>query len=148
MREEHMSVEEYKRLTGQTVQLKPQCKRSQLEIELAQQIKLAGLPEPEEEYRFSSDRRYRFDFAWPHIAMAVEVEGGIWTNGRHTRGTGYKDDCKKYNYAQSRGWMVLRYPGDMVTSGEALEQITELIRIRERQTPANEKKIGLENQQK
>jgi very-short-patch-repair endonuclease len=139
--EEHMSVEEYKRLTVQTVQLKPQCKRSQLEIELAQQIRLAGLPEPEEEYRFSSDRRYRFDFAWPHIAMAVEVEGGIWTNGRHTRGTGYKDDCKKYNYAQSRGWMVLRYPGDMVESGEALEQITELIRIRE-QTPVNEKKEG------
>lgn len=143
--EERMSIDEYRKLTGQSVKLKPQRKRSQLEIELAQQIRLAGLPEPEEEYRFSSDRRYRFDFAWPHIAMAVEVEGGIWTNGRHTRGTGYKDDCKKYNYAQSRGWMVLRYPGDMVESGEALEQITELIRIRE-QTPTNEKKEEKKNE--
>lgn len=128
---EHMSIEEYRRATGQAPKLKPVVKRSPLEEELARQIKLAGLPEPVEEYRFATDRRYRFDFAWPDLMLAVEVEGGTWTNGRHSRGAGFANDCKKYNYAQSRGWLVLRYPGEMVTSGEALEQIDEIINKRE-----------------
>lgn len=142
MTEKHMSIEEYRRVTGQAPKIKAPVKRSDLEIELAHQLMMAGLPEPVEEYRVSSDRRYRFDFAWPEYRLAVEVEGGTWTNGRHSRGSGFANDCKKYNYAQSLGWLVLRYPGEMIKSGEALEQISELIRIRERQTPANEKKEG------
>lgn len=126
-REQNMSIEEYRILIGQKPQKPlpgstPQ-KRSPLEVELAQQIKLAGLPTPEEEYKFLQDRRFRFDFAWPTYKVAVEVEGGAWSNGRHTRGQGYIDDCKKYNLAVMWGWSLLRYTKDGIQSGEALRQI-------------------------
>lgn len=52
--------------------------RSQLEELFYFQVKAASLPEPTREFRFQSDRRWRFDFAWPLRRFAVEVEGGIW----------------------------------------------------------------------
>ena len=72
----------------------------------------------EPEYRFHPKRRWRFDFANPEYKVAIEFEGGIWTGGRHTRGTGYKNDCDKYNAAQLLGWRVLRY-----TTSHTLEQV-------------------------
>jgi very-short-patch-repair endonuclease len=61
------------------------------------------------EYRFHAIRRWKFDVAWPGYKVAVELEGGIWTRGRHTRGKGYRRDMEKYNAAAKTGWAVLRY---------------------------------------
>lgn len=69
-----------------------------------------GLPVPEREHKFHPDRKWRFDYAWPELKVAVEVEGGIYTRGRHTRGAGYEKDMEKYNAAALRGWTLLRYP--------------------------------------
>jgi hypothetical protein len=55
------------------------------------------LPLPVPEYRFAPPRRWRTDYAWPLAKLALEVEGGVWTNGRHTRGTGFLKDIAKYN---------------------------------------------------
>jgi very-short-patch-repair endonuclease len=77
------------------------------------------LADYEAEYRFHPTRQWRFDFAWPEMKVAVEVEGGQWTNGRHQRGQGYADDCEKYNNAILLGWKVFRFTGDMVKSGAA-----------------------------
>ncbi len=63
----------------------------------------------EREYRFIKDRRFRFDVAIPGHKIAVEFEGGVFTNGRHTRGAGYVNDAKKYNLATMHGWKLLRY---------------------------------------
>ena len=68
-----------------------------------------GLPPPVAEYRFAPPRRWRFDFAWPELLIAVEVEGGVWSRGRHVRGRGYLGDLEKYNAAVVMGWRVLRY---------------------------------------
>ena len=68
-----------------------------------------GLPAPEREYRFDPKRRWRFDFAWPSLRIAVEIEGGVWVRGRHVRPTGYLADLEKYNRAVVLGWRVLRY---------------------------------------
>ena len=68
-----------------------------------------GLPEPTPEYKFHPARRWRFDYAWEKQKVAVEIEGAIWTRGRHVRGSGYIKDCEKYNKAQEMGWVVLRY---------------------------------------
>src|SRR3990172_5589563 len=78
-----------------------------------------GLPKPQSEYRFASPRRFRFDFAWPKRKIAVEIEGGIWTTGRHVRGKGYEADLVKYNLATMLGWRGFRYSTSMVDSGEA-----------------------------
>ena len=71
-------------------------------------------PEPEREYRFHPRRRWRFDFAWPKERVAVELQGGIWTQGRHTRGSGYRNDCEKLNAAQFAGWRVFYITADML----------------------------------
>ena len=69
----------------------------------------AGLPEPVCEFRFHPTRRWRFDYAWPDRLLAVEVEGGAWTGGRHTTGAGFVSDMEKYNAATLAGWRILRY---------------------------------------
>jgi len=81
----------------------------------------------EREYRFHPVRRWRFDFAIPQNRIAVEIEGGIYTQGRHTRGSGFAKDCEKYNAATVLGWSVLRYPANQVSS-ESAEEIKQLIR--------------------
>ena len=95
-------------------------KRSKWEKKLELQLRWRGLPEFEIEYRFHSTRRWRFDFAWPKEKIAVEVDGGIWTQGRHTRGKGYQSDCEKRNEAQRLGWQVYHVTPNMIKSGEAL----------------------------
>jgi very-short-patch-repair endonuclease len=90
-------------------------------------MKLAGLPEPQREYRFEEHRgpngrlaHYRFDFAWPDKMLAVECEGGIWTGGRHVTAKGYEADARKYNRAALLGWRVLRFTASMISDGEAI----------------------------
>ena len=61
------------------------------------------------EYRFHSIRKWRFDFAIPDKKIALEIEGGIWTEGRHNRPVGYTNDCEKYNVATMLGWRVFRF---------------------------------------
>jgi len=68
----------------------------------------AGLPAPLREFKFHLWRRWRFDYAWPNYMVALEVEGGAWSGGRHTRGAGFLGDIEKYNEAAAGGWYVLR----------------------------------------
>lgn len=49
---------------------------SDLEQLFAFQVKAAGLPEPEREYRAIKGRKFRFDFAWVERKLLVEVNGG------------------------------------------------------------------------
>tara|TARA_R100001086_G_scaffold192604_2_gene109841 strand:- start:1266 stop:1586 length:321 start_codon:yes stop_codon:yes gene_type:complete len=75
---------------------------------------LAGLPEPVAEFRFAAPRRWRFDWAWPEDMLALEIDGGVWTRGRHTRGAGFLRDIEKLNTAAINGWSVLRTTPDKV----------------------------------
>jgi hypothetical protein len=85
---------------------------SPLEESFRRQAAAHGIPAWVEEHRFDADRKWRFDFAWPSRMLAVEVEGGTHSGGRHTRGAGYAADCEKYNAATIAGWRVLRFTGD------------------------------------
>lgn len=80
----------------------------------------AGLPAPTLEHRFAPPRRWRFDYAWPDQRIALEIEGGTWSGGRHVRGRGYENDCIKYNQAVLLGWTVLRVTTSMLRDGRAL----------------------------
>jgi len=62
--------------------------------------------EPDQEYVFHPTREWRFDFAWPKPMVAVEMQGGVWSGGAHTRGGGYSKDCEKMNEAVALGWRV------------------------------------------
>lgn len=96
---------------------------SALVTALLWQIKAAKLPAPVQEHRFAPPRRWRFDLCWPKKMLAVEVEGGVWTRGRHSRGKGMVADMEKYAEAAIRGWMLIRVSGDMIKSGKALSLI-------------------------
>lgn len=98
---------------------------SALEAMFALHVRACNLPEPAREHRFAAPRRWRFDFAWPEHKIAAECEGGTWAGGRHTRGSGFKADCEKYNTATLLGWRVLRFTSDMVTSGEAVQTMQQ-----------------------
>lgn len=102
---------------------------SELEETLLFQIRVAGLPLPEREYRFDPKRRWRFDFAWPDpaVMLAVECEGGTYIFSRHVRPGGYERDLQKANTAVLRGWRVLRFTRQQIESGEAIKVVEEAL---------------------
>lgn len=111
----------------QTTIAKP--RESVLEVLFAHQLRACGLTEGmEQEYRFHPKRRWRFDFAWPEKRIAVEVEGGTWTGGRHTRGAGFEADCEKYMEALLAGWRVLRVTAGLVRDGRAVNATEALLK--------------------
>lgn len=91
------------------------------------------------EHRFHAERQWRFDFAWPAVMVAVEIEGGTWgrRRGRHTTGSGHQADCEKYNAAAIDGWCVLRFTSKDLQSrpAQVIDEVMEAIRtvIRRRQ---------------
>lgn len=82
---------------------------------------------PQREVRFDEVRRWRFDFAFPDVKLAVEIEGGTWQAGRHQRPVGFTNDIQKYNAASLAGWRVLRFTTDMVNSGEAIDVVRKAL---------------------
>jgi len=99
--------------------------KSNLEQHFLLLIKDAKLPIPEQEYKFCKDRKWRFDFAYPDLKIAVELEGAVWTQGRHTRGQGFINDTIKYNNAVVNGWKVLRYTSETIQN--SIEDIKILL---------------------
>lgn len=95
------------------------------------QLKAAKIPEPVREYRFAPPRRWRFDYAWPDlwVPIALEVEGGAWSRGRHTRGPGYINDMEKYNHAALLGWRVIRVTPKQLEDGTALDYLQRAIEV-------------------
>jgi len=93
-------------------------------------LRRAGLPTPQMEYTFHPTRRWRFDYAWPDDAIALEVEGGVWTQGRHTRPSGYLGDVTKYNQAAVLGWRLLRVTPDTLETQATIDLIADALGIR------------------
>lgn len=95
-------------------------------------FKEMGLPYCVAEFHFCEGRKWAFDFAFPdsEIKLALEVEGGIWSRGRHTRGKGFLADMEKYNEATCLGWKVLRCTPDGVCMLETVNMIRRAILAR------------------
>lgn len=72
------------------------------------------------EHRFYKPRKWRFDYALPLYKIAVEVEGGVWTGGRHVRPQGFLGDIEKYNTAALLGWRVFRTTPDKLISNSMI----------------------------
>lgn len=87
------------------------------------------------ELQFIPSRKWRFDFAIlpqePPILLtrgvAIEIEGAVWTQGRHTRGKGFIADMEKYNHAALLGWRVLRFTPQQVLDGTAIAFIKQVL---------------------
>lgn len=103
-------------------------RESRWEETLLFQLHALKVEAPVRELKFDSSRRWRFDFAWPGRKVAAEVEGGIWSGGRHTTGSGFEKDCEKYNAATLQGWKIFRFTSSMIQSGAAFEMLQKIMR--------------------
>lgn len=89
------------------------------------------------EFAFALPRKWRFDFLVPFIwqgtrqlkkvrqDVAIEIEGGIFTQGRHTRGVGFAKDMAKYRIAAVMEYLVLRFSTTEILDGTARTFIQE-----------------------
>ena len=91
--------------------------------------KLKGV-EVVKEFKFHPVRKWRFDYAFPEYKVAVEVDGGVWTGGRHINPAGYINDMEKLNTAASMGWLVLRITTDDRFAIKTYNLIEQTIQIR------------------
>ena len=80
---------------------------------------------PVREYRFHPTRKWRFDYCFPSVMAAVEIEGGIWIKGTSGRGGAHSlpsniiRDMEKQNAAGLLGWRVFRFTPEQLRSGKA-----------------------------
>ena len=127
-----ISLAEYKKLYAPKKQVKrrntvkTERTVSEGEAKLSQQLKAYKI-EFEQEFRFDPKRKWRADFHLVGKMILIEVEGGIWSNGRHTRAKGYLGDMEKYNSATALGYSVYRYSTEQVKSGLAIKEILKRI---------------------
>ena len=80
--------------------------------------------DPQREYLFHPERKWRFDFAFRSVMIAVEIEG----RGRHQSFGGFESDAEKYNAATEMGWAILRYTPAMVMRGDAINQVLRMLK--------------------
>jgi very-short-patch-repair endonuclease len=83
-------------------------------------------PELEKEFRFHPVRKWRADFAHIGSRTLIEIEGGIYINGRHNRPAGFAADLEKYFEASLAGWRVVRL-GPKELTLEHLERLVALM---------------------
>lgn len=98
--------------------------------------------DPVREYAFAHPRRWRFDFAWPYVFVAVEIDGGALgigrpcracgrrQMGRHNTMTGYVSDAEKTNAAAERGWLVFRLVPGQTLNEAHVRAIARIVRSR------------------
>lgn len=103
---------------------------SNAELLLSVQLRDAGIFF-EREVRFAPSRRFRADFAIGDEMLLVEVEGGTWVEGRHSRGAGFERDCEKQALAVIRGYRYLRVTSSQVENGTALGWIKAALGLSE-----------------
>ncbi|WP_180072599.1 DUF559 domain-containing protein [Acinetobacter sp. YH12200] len=128
------SIAEYKKMVKATKpkgrskrpKVKGEKVQSEGEVKLATALKALKI-DFEQEFKFHPERKWKADFHLVGKKILVEVEGGIWSGGRHTRGKGYIGDMEKYNAATMMGFQVIRFSTDQVKSGLAIQQIEKMV---------------------
>jgi hypothetical protein len=83
----------------------------------------------EREVRFAPPRRWRLDFVVERGCslggssrprLAIEVQGGVWVGGSHSRGAGQERDCEKAMAAALAGYVVVPVTTRQAKDGTAM----------------------------
>lgn len=88
-----------------------------------------GLPAPLIEYKFHPVRRWRFDYYFPQQKVALEVQGGIFIQGRHSRGASLLKEYEKLNEAAAMGIRMLYCTPQQLKKGEILPVLKRALGI-------------------
>ena len=89
--------------------------QSDLEVRVLAAIRRAGLPIPVVQYELSFEDGHivRFDFAWPHIRVALEVDHSFW----HVGSEESRKDKQRDRKVATLSWQTLRITEDDVRVG-------------------------------
>lgn len=82
------------------------------------------------EFRFHDKRKWRFDYCHVESKTAIEVNGAVFTQGRHTRGKGFINDMEKLNNAILAGYVVLQFTPGQMNESKTFELIKTVIEKR------------------
>lgn len=86
-----------------------------------------GITDPEPEVRFHPTRKWRLDYGWRDVKIGLEVEGGAFAGGRHTRGAGFRADLdEKYNECARLGWVILRVLPEQLCTPATLDLLADV----------------------
>lgn len=99
---------------------------SRLEMRFETLWRASGGPDLEKEFRFHPVRKWRADFAHIPSRTLIEIEGGIYVNGRHNRGAGFAADLEKYMEAALAGWRVIRLGPNELTA-DCIARLVSLV---------------------
>jgi very-short-patch-repair endonuclease len=100
---------------------------SNAENQLAFQLKAAKAPLFERQFKIILGRRFKADFYFPVARLIVEVDGGGWIHGRHSRGAGMERDCEKSALIAAMPARLLRVTPKHVEDGRALNWILKAL---------------------
>lgn len=100
---------------------RPRKPRATTDNKASQKLFLAmckahGLPAPECEVEFHPTRKWRFDYLFGGW-LALEVQGGNFSGGRHARGAAMREEYEKLNEAVIAGYSVIFCLPEQVESG-------------------------------
>ena len=90
-------------------------------------LRANDLPIPVPEFQFHPKRKWKFDYAWEDYKIALEVEGGIFSGGRHTRPKGFIGDMEKYNSAAVLGWRIIRVQPKELETKKTIDLLREIL---------------------
>jgi hypothetical protein len=68
-----------------------------------------------------------WDFAWPDLKVVVDVHGGEFVRGHHTRGKNILDDYEKLMRAVHAGWTCVLFGGTQTEDEKMLSMLAEII---------------------
>lgn len=111
----------------------PRLRVSEPEEQLAWQLRAEGLTF-DREYRFHESRLWRLDFWFGDAKLAVEVQGGGFVQGRHSRGQGVENDCEKFSHIAMAGARLIPVTPGQIKRGEALKWILVALGLRKADT--------------
>ena len=76
------------------------------------------IPRPVAEHKFHPTRKWRFDWAWVDEMVALEINGGVFVQGKHSRGAGQLKDMEKWSEAAAMGWRIVHCTPKQLASSE------------------------------
>ena len=126
---EKMSLAEFKRIIAPGA-TKP---KNDYKARFLRDLSSAGIPAPQTEHRFHPERKWRLDYAYPDLRIAIEYQGGNFSRGKggHSSVAGLMRDYEKFTEASLLGWTLILIDAASVRSGQAVEWVRRALQAKE-----------------
>lgn len=130
-RAEDLTPEQRAQIPAPAAATAPRLKSEQSpEDRLAWQLEAANAPTFDRQMRIHPERKFRADFWFSKARLVVEVDGGGFINGRHSRGTGIERDAEKSALIAAMPARLMRVTPKQINNGSALEWILRALKVR------------------